>query len=134
MTFKELLDTYQGWLVDACDSIHNRPWCMLGFNKHISTENFLAYFDRQDLNDQYVARYNEQEPLNRKQHSFFQAEVHLIYGFHKSMVARHKTRLQIYRDDFAQKRYHIRRGLSQAYANVVKETHNAENPFNLWES
>jgi hypothetical protein len=128
VTFNELFIRYQDWLVEACDNFNNRPWCLLGFNARISEKEFKAYFDREELNDQYKSAFNAESQQAKVPHTFIQAEIQLIHGFHKSMVARHKTRLQVYRDDFAQKRYHIRRALDQAYNHYVMETSVLDNP------
>ena len=60
-------------------------------------------FDRKEKNAEYVKLYEEQDYANRKPFVYMQKDISATYALHKSFVARHKTRLQYYRDDFSNK-------------------------------
>jgi hypothetical protein len=129
MSIKQLLAEYKKWLENAYSSIANfssRAWCTLGHKKALNQEEFLKYFDRKELNDEYVRRIKE-ESINKKQpYLYLQAEINFIYGMHKSFVARHKTRMQHYRDDCAQKHYHTRSAIEMGEGKFYAERDLAE--------
>jgi hypothetical protein len=64
-------------------------------------------FDRKESNENYVKLYNEPKLENRKPLVYVQKDIDATYSLHKSFVVRHKTRLQIYRDDFANKAHRL---------------------------
>lgn len=123
MTGNDVISKLQSWSVEAATKRSNRPWCLFGLDKPFNQENVAALFNRSELFGKYAERYNETDPIKKKPHSFLQVECHLIYGTHKAFVARHKTRLQAYRDDSAQKAFHVRRTVEKAYArfNALQE-------------
>lgn len=103
-----------------------REWCLLGLTEPLTQENIATYFDRQELNDQYVEEYNNIDPETKKPHSYIQAEIDQIYSFQKSFVSRHKSRLQMYRDDCAQKNYHTWNSVMLGYGRLTGEKETAE--------
>lgn len=111
MSIKQLLAEYKRWLEAAYSSnadFESRPWCDLGHKEALNQEEFLKYFDRKELNDEYIKRVKEKDITQKQPYLYLQAEINFIYSMHKSFVARHKTRMQYYRDDCAQKHYHTR--------------------------
>lgn len=128
MTGDELIDKLQTWAVEAATKRSDRPWCLFGLDTPFNREAVSDLFDTSKLSEKYVERYNENDPIKKKPHSFLQVEAHLIYGTHKAFVARHKTRLQAYRDDSSQKAFHVRRTVAKAYArlNALQEKAKAE--------
>lgn len=115
MRAKELISEFQKWAIDAATLRVERPWCTFGMTAPFTADQIAAYFDRSELVDKYVAQYNEIDPSKKRAHSFFQTEINLIYGFHKAFVGRHRTRMQTYRDDAAQKAFHCRRAVTKAF-------------------
>lgn len=73
----------------------------LGFTQTPNRENIQQFFDRSDLNDEYVQKFNETQ--NRKPVAGIQAEIDMLYSFHKCFAMRHHSRLQYYRKDLSQK-------------------------------
>lgn len=123
MTGSQVIDMLQAWAIEAATKRSDRPWCLFGLEEPFNHEAVAALFDRSALFAQYEKRYNETDPIKKKPHSFLQVECHLIYGTHKAFVARHKTRLQAYRDDSSQKAFHVRRTVEKAYSrfNALQE-------------
>lgn len=118
MTGNEVINQLQEWSSEVATKRSNRPWCLFGLTEPFSREAVDALFDRSELFTQYEKRYNENDPIKKRPHSFLQVECHLIYGTHKAFVARHKTRLQAYRDDSSQKAFHVRRTVDKAYSRL----------------
>lgn len=116
MDSEQVIQKLQDWAVEAAVKRSDRPWCLFGLEGPITRESLAALFDRTDLFAKYAERFNETDPVKKKPHSFLQVEAHLLYGTHKALVARHKTRLQAYRDDSSQKAYHVRRTVDKAYS------------------
>ena len=114
MRAKEAIDGLQAWTLEAATKRTNRPWCLFGLTK-IDVESITALFDRSELVSEYNTRYNEHDPLKKKPHSYLQTEINLVYGMQKAFTARHRSRLQVYRDDAAQKAYHCRRAVTKAF-------------------
>lgn len=113
---KELISSFQSWAMEAGTRRVLRPWCLLGFDGKLLSKEIASFFDRTELAKQYAARYNERDPLKKRAHSYLQIEINLIYGFQKAFVTRHKTRMQIYRDDSSQKAVHCRRNITKAFS------------------
>lgn len=118
MNAKELIAELQRWALEAATKRSIRPWCLLGFTSSFNHKNIANLFGRNEIGQEYKARYQETVPSKKKPHSFFQIEAHLLYGAHKAFVARHKTRMQYYRDDSAQKAYHTRRAVDKAFSRL----------------
>ena len=111
---KEAMDSLQDWSLKAATLRVERPWCMFGLDTQATPAAIAALFDRSVLVKEYIARYNELAPKKKKPHSYLQSEINLLYGMHKAFVARHRTRLETYRDDASQKGYHTRRTVTRA--------------------
>lgn len=105
LTYKQLLDNLLAWN-HASQWMIERPVCTLGFpdNKDITLKNIREYFNREKLNDEYVARYNSSAKGGKVLPVAFRGvEIDGIYAFQRAFTARHKTRLAHYRDHTAQK-------------------------------
>lgn len=118
MTGEESIKLLQDWLLEAGTKRSDRPWCLFGVEDPVDRLEVTNRFDRSDLFQQHAERYQEADPIRKKPHSFLQVECHLLYGIHKAFVARHKTRLQAYRDDASQKVYHTRRAIDRSYSRL----------------
>ncbi len=75
-------------------------------------------FDRKDSNARYVELYNENNMSKRRPIVFMQKDIDATYGLHKSFAVRYKTRMQIYRDDFASKAYRIPSSINSTLGTV----------------
>lgn len=132
MTIQPLIDSFLAWLKEAytanTDFSKNRGWNMLGFDSDITYQDISDYFDRADLNKDYVGKYNNTDIPTKEAYAFIQAEINMIYGFHKSFVARHKTRLGYYRDDTAMKNFHTWNCINLAFGRFLGEKIIAERP------
>lgn len=128
------------WLKNAYSSTlgtEQRAWCMLGITDRntqahgsasgpvvdLTPSGIAEHFDREDLNTQFEKQYNGSDIPTKECHSYTQVEINLIAAAHRSFAARHKTRMQLYRDDCEVKRYHTTSAITVAYAkhSVAKE-------------
>ena len=74
------------------------------FSDKLSWRHFRdVVFYRKQLNQDYVALYRESDNTKRKPILYLQKEIHMTHAMHKCFVARYKTRLQHYRDAYANK-------------------------------
>jgi hypothetical protein len=132
MDLNTLIDEFLLYLEEcytaAEDKQYPRPWCTLGMTGPLTQEEFRKHFDRKALNEDYVKKYKVKDIPTKEAIAFIKAEIDLIYGFHKAMVERHKTRLQFYREDAAMKRYHIWNSINIAYGKFLAEKRLAERP------
>lgn len=112
---RSLIQQFQDWAVESGTLRSNRKWCLFGLTFPITRESLANLFTSKDLVAKFEERYKEKDPSKVKPISYVQAEINLLYGFQKAMTVRHKTRLQIYRDDAAQKVYHCRRAVTSAF-------------------
>lgn len=129
MTLDEILPKLLDWLVATAGSTNN-VWCTLGFEKQTTSANIREYFDRKDLNEKFVLRYGEQD-LNRKQdHLTYGAEIAYIYGFSKAFAARHRTRLQLFADDWANKKIRVPQAINYGYGSFKHMRRSGEAIFN----
>ena len=129
MSIKELLTSLKSWMEAVYSSTANmeaRPWCDLGHKEALNQEKIREHFDREELNKIYETRVKEEDYTKKQPYAFVQAEINLIYGFHKCFVARHKTRLQHYRDDCAQKHYHTRSAIELSEGKFYAARNKAE--------
>jgi len=126
MKAKEAIDKLQEWSLDAAVKREVREWCLLGLDEPITQSSIAKLFDSSEVAEEYARRYVEKDPLKKRPHSFLQIEAHLIYGLRKAFTARHRTRLQHYRDDASQKAFHTRRTLMNAYAKFQAASDKAE--------
>lgn len=118
MRGENVVTAIQDWTMEAGTRRVDRPWCLFGLDLPITQANLAKLFDRQEISEEYKLRFAQTDPLKKKPHSFLQIEAHLVYGAHKAFVARHKTRLQHYRDDASQKAFHNRRAVTKAFAKL----------------
>lgn len=123
MTAQPLIDYLQQWYIDAGILRSARPWCVFEVEQPFNRENIFKYFDVTDLAKKYSERFVTTDQLQKKPHAYLQTEINIIYGFRKAFVCRHKTRLQLYRDDASQKAYHCQRAIIAAFTkfNVAKD-------------
>lgn len=108
-------DKFREWLTNieaSCTSATSRTWCMFGFDKAITFSELAKFFDRKDLNDQYIKKYVNKDIAKQQAFSHIQLEINAIYGIHKSFASRHKTRLQCYKDDLSQKTFRTKQAIN----------------------
>ena len=117
MDGKQAVDGVINWCMSAATLRADRPWCLFGLVGPVTSAKLRELFDRTQLQKTYADRFNEKDPQRKRQHSYVQTEIGLVYGVHKAMAARHRSRLQLYRDDSSQKAYHTRRAVQ---AGMVK--------------
>jgi hypothetical protein len=111
MKIKELLKKFLSWQSEAV--VDNRVannetgygWVSkgIGYDKDLNVVGYQEFFDRQDLNDEYAQRYEEQDIRSKKPYVYHQNEINLIYSFHKCFAMRNHSRLQYYKNDLIQK-------------------------------
>ena len=94
----------------------------IGYDKSLSQSDINDFFSRTELNANYQKNYNN---LPVKPYSFIQAEIDMIYSFHKSFSARYKGRLSQYRDDLSQKSTRTVQSLDNAMANFEIDRDNS---------
>lgn len=75
----------------------------LEYEGDFTLEDLQDFFDREQLNSDYKREYEKDEVADKKAYGFSKTDAALIAGFHRSFAARHKTRLQLYRDDLSMK-------------------------------
>lgn len=105
---RKLLD----WMAEAGTRRCARPFCLLGLTE-IDDAAIAGLFDRTDLEALHTERFNETDPLKKREHSYLQVHLSLLYGLQKAMTQRHRSRLKFYRDDAAQKCFHVRRSVTE---------------------
>ena len=91
----------------AGDSNPTRIWYTkaLGYKLGFDQSSLQTVTDRTALNAEIIAR-NAIQDVNKKQGiQALKTEIDNMYSFQKCFVARHRTRLQYYRDDLSQKGY-----------------------------
>lgn len=133
MNIDELIPLFQSWqekLVELRlkNDENGRQWLntAIGFSEPLTYDNIAKFFDRQVLNDEYVKRYEETDPNSKLPHTYVQAEIDIIYSFHKSFALRHKHRLGYYRDDLSQKGVHTHTAIEHGYATFKAQRDIAE--------
>ena len=94
-------------------------WCLLGCKDQLTRANIQTYFDRTEVNKECVARYNESNLMKKKDHLTYSAEISYIYGFSKSFAARHRTRLQLYADDWSNKKVRTASAVNIGYSSFL---------------
>lgn len=128
MTLAGIVNSVCCWFVKTTNNINDpelRQWCTFsdlatsdscnnsGVLKSLKREDIAAAFSRKTLNDEHDKRYNEGKPGKVQPYAYLQYEINQIYGAQKSVVARHKTRLQSYVDDCAQKNFFLYNSLQK---------------------
>lgn len=105
-----------------------RPWFVqsIGYTPNLLLKSLQTVTDRSSLNSQVASRLLVSD-VNQKQgvHAL-RIEIAQLYSFQKCFVARHKTRLQYYRDDLAQKGYRNLYAIQLSYDNFTNLQTNCE--------
>lgn len=99
-----------------------REWCRLG-SAGLTQAELNTHFDTSSKDSEVVAAIRARAPQST---SFKTAEIDLIHGMHKCMVARHKPRLGYYRDDCASKHYHNWKAASLGLGEFLAQKEQAE--------
>lgn len=118
----DLITNYNNWALNVGEMrlmnlTTGYRWCAKGIgyeNKALKLEEYKTFFDRSELNKEWLKRYNEPDLKARKPYVWLQAEIDQIYSFHKCFAMRHQTRLQYYRHDLSQKMKRNKGSLAQA--------------------
>lgn len=128
-----LIKSLVEWIEKTGESLINfspRKWCLFDI-PNLTKEAIRKFFDRSALNNQYIKYFNEaNDLLISYPYLYLQKEIDLIYGFHKSFVERHKTRLQVYRADCVEKRVYVPGALNTGLARFTVERELAEKSRN----
>ena len=112
MDYRTIIVNLQAWM-KGCYTFHSslqppRDWCRLGATG-LKQEDFNRQFDTSVVDREVCAA----TLAGSQQATAYKiAEIDLIHGVHKCMVARHKPRLGFYRDDSASKHYHNWKAIS----------------------
>lgn len=130
MELKTVMQGFFDWLKFLYESAEKgefeRKWCTLGMTTSLSQESMLKFFERAQLNKDYVARWKDTDPKTQRPYAFIQAEIDAIYSTHKCMVARHKSRLAHYRDDLSAKKHHTWDAMQIAYGKFAANQQTVE--------
>ncbi len=122
MRLNSIIKSYIAWLDNVWNNYaltSSRSWCTLSLQGLANTD-LTLFFDRKDLNDEYSKRYAENDPNKKLPFTYIGTEIDAITTFQKSMVARHKSRLQAYRDDAVQKRFLVKSTIAEAQAGLIQ--------------
>lgn len=111
MKANELFEKFKKWAVDTIvkkrvdndEAGYDWAYKSLGYDKDLKTKDYQEFFDRKELNAEFKKRFEEPAVGSKKQYSWYQSEINLIYSFHKCFAMRNQTRLQYYRHDLSQK-------------------------------
>jgi len=111
MRIEELIKKFHAWIIEDVvkprmenkEMGRNWAYAELGYTKELSTADYQSFFERGNLNDEYVRRYLQQFIPTKQAHAMLQPEINMIYSFHKCFAMRNATRLQYYRNDLSQK-------------------------------
>jgi len=105
-TFSPFITNYKVWLDSARDTVLKagvRTYCLLGAEQ-LDWRYFRdTLFNRDDANKTYVANYKSLDLKAKKPGTTLQRDINATFSLHRSFVTRHKTRLQVYRDDLSNK-------------------------------
>ena len=120
----DLINEHQRWTgtvgeLRLLNSANGYQWCAKGIgytNRTLTLADYKRFFDRSDLNDKWLSRYNQESLKARKPYAWLQIEIDQIYSFHKCFAMRHQTRLQYYRHDLSQKLKRTKASVDQAHA------------------
>ena len=109
--FSAQLIPFYTWLDSARDAVltgSTRAYCLLNA-KQLDWRYFRdTLFDRKEANKTFVDIYESHDPKKKKPLVTLHKDIDATYSLHKSFAARHKTRIQIYRDDLANKGQRIK--------------------------
>jgi hypothetical protein len=95
-----------------------RKWVanQIGYTKDLTLANLRTVTDRSSINDQISQRLQVQNADQKQGIHTLKIQLSTLYSFQKCFVARHKTRLQYYRDDLSQKAYRNMLAVQQSYS------------------
>jgi hypothetical protein len=111
--FTPHLEALKTWLLGAANEYSNpgmsRTFVSDAFKAESLNWRYLrdTLFDRKESNAKYVQLHKETDLTKRKPIVYMQKDINATHGMHKSFVVRYKTRLQVYRDDYANKAYRL---------------------------
>jgi len=107
-----------------------RPWFAqaVGYKQNLYLVNLQTITDRTTLNKQVADRYLVQDVNSKQGVSALRIEIAQLYSFQKCFVARHKTRLQYYRDDLTQKAFRNMYAVQLSYDNFTHLQGNCDSP------
>jgi 16S rRNA G1207 methylase RsmC len=105
------LNAFVLWFVQAIpvDRLNGdntgRKWftSTIGYTKDLQQSNLQSVTDRSSINSQIAQRIVVQDVNQKQGIASLKTELAQLYSFQKCFVARHRTRLQYYRDDLSQK-------------------------------
>ena len=118
-----LIYTIEKWFINLIpdnrvksNDSKGRAWILkaLEYDKTFKLEDLREYTDRRQLNQQYVAAYQVEDPQQRKGISGLKADISSLYSFNKCFVQRYKGRMHYYRDDLSQKGQRNMRTVAQS--------------------
>lgn len=100
--FHASIKVYQTWLKESilANFVPNfafvRKWC--NFNlEQLSFDKISELFSRKQFHDRFLSL--KEEDSKTEPYTQLLYDMHNLASFHKAFAMRHKTRLQIYRDD-----------------------------------
>lgn len=91
----------------------------IGYNKDLLLANLQTVTDRSNLNSEVIQRIPVQDVNSKQGIGALKIQISSLYSFQKCFVARHKTRVQYYRDDLSQKAYRNLYAAQLSYDNFV---------------
>lgn len=110
-SIKRLLTTLKTWFEKDIperrikNDSEGRKWITsaVSYAGTFKLEDLNNVTDREDLNSQYIQRFEQTDPKARKGISAIKAEISALYSFQKCFTQRYKGRMHFYRDDLSQK-------------------------------
>ncbi|NBQ69089.1 MAG: hypothetical protein EBU46_09760 [Nitrosomonadaceae bacterium] len=126
MDYRTIIDSLQTWM-KGCFTFNSslqpaRGWCRLG-SDDLTQAGLNEQFDTSEQDKEVVGAISAK---SRQATAYKIAEIDLIHGVHKCMVARHKPRLGYYRDDTASKHYHNWKAISLGTGNFLAQKERTE--------
>jgi hypothetical protein len=114
-------------------STPGRPWFIqsIGYTKNLLLSNLQTITNRTELNtgaNGVVNRLAVSDVNSKQGVSALRIEIAQLYSFQKCFVARHKCRLQYYRDDLTQKTYRNMYAMQLSYDNFTLLQSNCDAP------
>lgn len=115
--FKIYQDIYQVQVPAILISNEARKWTLeqIGFTDPLLVANLVRFIDRSALNTLFEQYYASTSPAQQKGTAMIKIAISFLYSYAKGLVSRHKTRLQIYRDDLSQKGARTMVSFAQSY-------------------
>lgn len=121
MKITKLITEFKTWIKNVSDNYlfmsPPRTWCLLGMKESLTNDNIRTYFNRDELNAEYVKRFNANQIKTKQATAMIKCEINYIYGFQKGFTNRHKSRLQVYRDDVECKTIRTWNAVTKSVAN-----------------